>query len=570
MIGSTNIRTIFRLGLLVCVGGLICFGVTNNVLAFQEKAKAKTKNKKEETADSEPVEDVVFVPDFADADFEGSGERAWEYRPYKVAVWFCLDGAPALDSIYKNLARDVTRRSELLDPSGWDLTTGLAPPKWRIRFLNGIERAETLSGFKKLKALEVYDKLMIVCLENDFGVTRLRVREYDVQTQLWGPLLLRDVSQKHQLSNHITQAISVAFMPLAKIERVQDVEIPVGEKVRKESEVIMRLRAINSCRRSNSILDIHSHVVYDEEGNQTLQEIEATPIEESPVYISDKDRFLPIIRETDKNGDLARLTPIPFTFLTVKKQDVENAEVRCRIQSYQAAPLSQRKKKRAQKLALVIRPPKQPTTLYLKSQDKLKTPMEGFDVYSRSPNAVKGDKNEFLGKTDWLGSIEIPPSDEGLRIVLIGRGGRGLRRLPIIPGLTESVETTLPNDETRLFAEGVVQGLHNEVLSLVIRREVFEGDIQAALDDKNLTQAKELFDQYRNLESPQDIKERMTNEEIALKTQTADKRELDYINRLFETLRKIVNKQQRESKEMDITQAIQELNTQRRENTNQP
>ena len=196
--------------------------------------------------------------------------------------------------------------------------------------------------------------------------------------------------------------------------------------------------------------------------------------------------------------------------------------------------------------------------------------MEGFDVYSRSPNAVKGDKNEFLGKTDWLGSIEIPPSDEGLRIVLIGRGGRGLRRLPIIPGLTESVETTLPNDETRLFAEGVVQGLHNEVLSLVIRREVFEGDIQAALDDKNLTQAKELFDQYRNLESPQDIKERMTNEEIALKTQTADKRELDYINRMFETLRKIVNKQQRESKEMDITQAIQELNTQRRENTNQP
>ena len=80
----------------------------------------------------------LFVPDFDDQDLVETRERAWEYRPYQVAVWFCLDGSPLLDVIYNNIAKDVTRRSELLDPSGWDLTTGRAPVRWRNRFIDGL------------------------------------------------------------------------------------------------------------------------------------------------------------------------------------------------------------------------------------------------------------------------------------------------------------------------------------------------------------------------------------------------------------------------------------------------
>ena len=47
-----------------------------------------------EVAESE-VEPAVseadlFVPDFDDQDLVETSKRAWEFRPYQVAVWFCL------------------------------------------------------------------------------------------------------------------------------------------------------------------------------------------------------------------------------------------------------------------------------------------------------------------------------------------------------------------------------------------------------------------------------------------------------------------------------------------------
>ena len=45
----------------------------------------------------------LFMPDFDDQDLIETGKRAWEYRPYQVAVWFCLDGSPLIDAIYNNI-----------------------------------------------------------------------------------------------------------------------------------------------------------------------------------------------------------------------------------------------------------------------------------------------------------------------------------------------------------------------------------------------------------------------------------------------------------------------------------
>ena len=148
-------------------------------------------------ADDEVVsetDNVVFTPDFEDNDLTDTADRAWEFRPYSVAVWFCLDGSPGLNSMYKQVARDVTRRSELMDPSGWDLTTGLAPSQWRHRFIEFIERPELCAGVESLAAIEGYDKLMIVCLSDEQGTLKIKVREFDTQTQQWGPLLIRSVS----------------------------------------------------------------------------------------------------------------------------------------------------------------------------------------------------------------------------------------------------------------------------------------------------------------------------------------------------------------------------------------
>ena len=279
------------------------------------------------------------------------------------------------------------------------------------------------------------------------------------------------------------------------------------------------------------------------------------PITNSPVFIRENDYLMPVIRRTDRRGNLTSLKPIEFTFLTVNS--LEDAVLRASIESSQRAPLSQRKSKRRQKLALVIRPPETTTRLFLVSQDIRHTPMEGFEVLSRRVGQP-GSMTKVLGKTDWEGSIDIPPDAGGLRIILIRRGQRNLKRLPIVPGLYESVLSTLPNDETRLYAQGVLQGFENQIMAMAIQREVFQTDAQSAVENKKLDQAMSSFNKLKEL-SINDLKQAMSDEEVRLKTLTSDARELDYIIAKFEFLKKILNKQQKESKEPELQQVIQKM-----------
>lgn len=515
-------------------------------------ARQNSPQASEQESDTEAVDPVeVFTPDFDDQDLVETSVRAWEYRPYAVAVWFCLDGSTGVNSVYQQVAHDVTRRSELLDPSGWDLTTGLAPSRWRNRFLKHIDQPEKCVGVDSLSALENYDKLMLVCLKEEAGKTNVRVREYDIQTQQWGPLVLRDVAQKHRLGAGVMDAISIAFMPLARIDRVQELtETNEEGELRKVDEVVMQIRAVRSCLRTT----------IDSEMNWNAGEIV-----NSPVFVREDDRFMPIIRTTDKKGNLARLDPIEFTFLTVNSRD--GAVLRASIESSQRAPLSQRKSKRAQKLALVIRPPERSTKLYLVSNDKKRTPMEGFEVFAGRPGgSLRGEKPVLLGKTDWRGSIDVPPTADGLRIVLVRRGSRGLRRLPIIPGLYESVLSTLPNDETRLYAEGVIQGFQNEILSMVIQREVLEGDTEKAIENKNVDLALESFNALKAL-SIRDVKAKMNDEEVRLKSLTPNAGELGFIIARFGALKKILNEQESKSKESALQEVIQDIRESRISNS---
>lgn len=538
-----------------------------------------------ETATERPAEpEQPFVPDFDDQDLADTRKRAWEYRPYQVAVWFCLDGSPALNSVYQQVALDVTRRSELLDPSGWDLTTGLAPSKWRHKFAHDLERPEKMADVADLESIKNYDKLMIVCIKTELGQTQVRVREYDVTTQQWGPVVERNLAQVSSLGQSVMDGITGAFMPIAKIDRIDEITYEDDKgKRRVRDEVVMQVRGIQSCVRTRKV---HRGVSMSsasadsgdpesaeepaenppepenpseesEDGPETQEdwfEWIPEPIQGSPVYIQDQDRLLPVIRRTDRKGNLVKLEPIEFTYLTVNEQD--GPVLKASIESYHRAPLAQRKSKRAQKLALVIRPPENTTTLYLYAPDKERSPLEGFEIWSRRPGSSIEEKSEFLGKTNWRGGFDIPPSPEGLRIIYVKRGSRALRRLPVIPGLYESVSTQLPNDETRLFAEGVIQGLQNEILSLVIRREVFESEIEAAIEAKDAQSAKEALKELQDLETPTDFKNRMSEDESMLKIQTSDARELTYINQMFDTLRKLLNAQEKKSRQNEFVEKV--------------
>jgi len=475
----------------------------------------------------------TFDTDLSKSDLLEAKDRAWQYRPYRVAVWLCLDGSPELSAVSDRLKQQLLAQAELTDPSGWDLAVDAAPRQWRWRLLDGIEYPESIEGLQTEPQLQDYDKLMVVTLFCPDGTTLARVREYDMLTGQWGALVTRNLAQRDRLAASVMEMFRNAFMPLARIDRVTE----------KEGARLLP-RALQACVVNKRV---------------SADAYEAVANTQSPVFIREEDRFLPVIRRTDRKGNLKKLDPIEFTFLTVR--EANTIEIMCDVQSSQRGPLAQRKSKRAQKLALVIRSPEQPTELTLVSRERDKAPIPGIEIWSRRIGMSKDEPSEFIGKTDWQGSIMIPPDENRLRLIYVKRGSRALKKLPIIPGLYSSVTSSVPNDTVRLFSQGVITGFQNDITSLVIQRRVFEEEIETAIKEEDLDTAKQILREYQELDTPQNIRSRMTDEQVRLESLTNDKREVDHIRRMFDNLNEVVSAEINKSRESELTARVQQLSS---------
>ena len=125
-----------------------------------------------------------------------------------------------------------------------------------------------------------------------------------------------------------------------------------------------------------------------------------------------------------------------------------------------------------------------------------------------------------------------------------------------MPGLYTQLQTTLPNDESRLNAEGVIKGLESELLNLVTQRALYEQRIRNALDNNKIELAEEFFKLYEELPTVDRVRVRISNDETRLKSQTADKREREFITLMFKGLRTMVSTSVSESKSPALKREI--------------
>ncbi|MEQ1906493.1 MAG: hypothetical protein ABL888_20080, partial [Pirellulaceae bacterium] len=455
-------------------------------------------------------------------------DRAWEYSHYRVRVWICTDGTPETNGLRGHVREELVAKAETVDRSAWELLVNDAPNPWNWRFSNDLINATKYPGIEKLQELEFDDKLMIVSLKRSATGVRCEVREFDLLAQQWGSLLARNLVQIEDIGQSVFELVTTAFMPVAQVESADE-----------NNAAVLRARAVLSCIVSR----------LDENGEWVAE----TNLV-SPVYIRDHDVFLPVLRRTDRDGKLASLDPVPYTFVTL--DSVDGARIDGHVQSTVRAPLSGRRSKRLQKLALVIRPPNTSTVLKLFSKDEKGMVMEGIEIYSRPPNADKDASSEYLGKTDWRGLITIPPSEDGLRMIYLKRGARALRKLPIVPGFIPFLETDIANDEARLYAEGVIEGINIELIDLVTQRQVYEDDINKALDAADYNRARDILTKYNELPRASQIRARLSDEEARLRTRAKDKKEIEFINNMFSSLQTILSTYVGESKESEIRKKI--------------
>jgi hypothetical protein len=127
----------------------------------------------------------------------------------------------------------------------------------------------------------------------------------------------------------------------------------------------------------------------------------------------------------------------------------------------------------------------------------------------------------------------------------------------LIPGFRDNLATEVPNDEARLFAEGVILGVQSEVLDLVVQREVYEQKIAEEIEKNKFDQAREDLELYQQLPTAQKLASTLADEEARLTIQAKSKKEIDFIKSMFSRIREVLQSKVANTKEAELRQKIQ-------------
>jgi len=392
-----------------------------------------------------------------------AAQSVWELTPYRIQVLVAFAPAPELTPrLQTELLADLAERADSLVGAAWIITVAPAPPALQPTLISAIESVPIESLPQQSPQA---DKVMLLAISPAVDGCRVTAREFDVPTQLFSAAVSRPVWQLGKLCDEALAAVFEAFAPLARIESVE------------KEQVTLRLKAA------------------------------ALPLRDRQLsLVQPGDVFLPVIRYQDGEGNLRkdrrgiviRPKPVPWTFCTVRQ--ITPSRLECQLHSGLRSPLSGRRRGRVQQLALAVVPPQQPTILTLQSRSEPKQALAGYEVYAHPPDAKTP---VLLGRTDGQGRITVPPGDGPLRVLLARSGGELLARLPMVPGLQAACTAEIAADDPRLEAEGLLNGLREELVDLVARREVLFARTRARIKAGQFDEAEELIGQLLRLEQSQ-------------------------------------------------------------------
>ncbi|MBN2473030.1 MAG: hypothetical protein JXB62_00380 [Pirellulales bacterium] len=342
-----------------------------------------------------------------------------------------------------------------------------------------------------------YDKVILLAIEPSMAGYRITARELDVRTRLFGTPVATSALQLGKLGDVAFDAVRGAFVPLARIESVED------------KHVTLRLKAAGLPFRDNELAMVGPGQV-----------------------------FRPIIRYNDREGNAARIVAVPWTCCTVQEsaaKPVATGRVRCKLYTGLRSPLSGRRRGRIEQLALGVVPPHEPSVLVLQSRSTPCEALAGYEVYAHPPDSKT---TTLLGRTDYRGRVPVLPAKDILRVLLVRNGGETLARLPMVPGIEPEVVASISNDDQRLKAEGYVTGLQEELVDLVTRRQILITLARARIDAGELDQAKQLIDELDRLPKRLEFNHRLGERQKSLRS--SDSRVQARIDALFSDTRRLL------------------------------
>ena len=419
------------------------------------------------------------------------GQSVWELTPYRIRLLVAFAPEPELTPrLQSDFMIDLVDRTDALVGAAWDVTVEPAAPALQRAMRSAIDSVslESLG-----QSADGCDKVMLLVVGRGDGGHRVAVRELDVRTRVWGPVVSRRARRLGTLCDVALRAMFEAFAPLALIARVEG------------GEASLRLRAA------------------------ALGGAEA-----SPVAVRPGDAFRAVIRHNHRDGTPRRITAIAWTYLSVERVSAD--EVACRVISGLRSPLGGRRRGRVEPLALAVVSPHKASTLILQSRSGEKQPLPGYDVYAHPPDSTAAT---LIGRTDWRGRVVVPPAGNVLRVLLVKSGGELLARLPMVPGLQPTFVAQIANDDGRLEAEGFITGLQEELVDLVTRRELLLARAKARILAKKYDKARELIDELRRLPTGAEFSRTLSAQRA--KTRSDDPTTRAKIDALFGDTQKLVD-----------------------------
>ncbi len=418
-------------------------------------------------------------------------EALWELTPYRVHIVIATGPqALSLGNVASSLPPAIAERAWSVVGARWICTAELATDALREAIVFDFD---SLTAEQVLSATaEDCDKMLLVRLSFQEGAYKVAARDFDVRTQLFSAPHYDQVFHRSRLPDAILQTLLAAFAPLARVEEVH------GDKV------TLRLCAA------------------------------AIPTRDPAVEtVFDKSIFRPVVRS--RSGKTRRVMPIDWSYLIV--ESAEDSRLLTRLVTGLRTPLVSKRRGRIEQLALFVHPPIGDTTLQLRTADKQERPLSGYQVYS---HPVDSKETRLLGSTDVRGDFRVEPGDGGVRVLLVKSGGAIMARLPILPGLKPTALALVPDDQLRLQVEGVINGLQEELVDQIARRQVLISRIRARIKAGKMDQARQLLNELRRLRSQQDFTRELLVERQ--RRTSNDPRVQRQIDKMFDDTQTVINR----------------------------
>jgi hypothetical protein len=372
----------------------------------------------------------------------------WEYEPYGVQAVLALDlPGGLLDALQQQLPTYIQQRVAATLSPAWNFEIKLATSAERAQVFEALQADFTA---KPTALVSQHDKLLLLGVRSTGDRFELTAREYDAYVEHWSTPLHRQCPQLSSLPEQLFALMWRTFAPLAQFET--EPEHPLSVTLRPRGGALPHA-------------------------------------DDAPTWAKPGDIFKPVLRRTSRGGELIENGAAAVAWTYIEVEAGKDAAPIFHVRSGSRRPFPTHKQARTEQLAIAVKGDAQPTTLYLHARKTEDKPLSGYDVYFLK-NAK--DPPTLLATSDAAGKVNIAPTDSPIEMLLIKHGSQLLAKLPIAASAEPLIKVPLPDDNARLAAEERLTALRENLIDIVVRRNIIISRAHQKIEKKDFAGAEAL------------------------------------------------------------------------------